>query len=342
MWAGIAASPSSSRRAFDYRWLKTLSWPVYVLQLGLLVLTLAIGDGVGNSARWITIGPFTFQFSELAKILMIIVLANYLASRQRRLDSLRTILGACVLVIPPLGAGHAPARPRDLARVRRDPRRDALDVGRQPEVAGGAGRRGHRDGPDRVDLHPARLPEGAPDARSSTRRRTSRTRATSSTSRRSRSARVAGSGGASRTGRRPRATSCRSRRPTSCSRSWPRSSGSSARWSLFVLFVAAALADPGRRLALARPVRDAVRVGHRLDDPVPARSSTSGMVMGIMPITGIPLPFVTHGGASLVSIAIGLGHPPEHQHPADARRVVTGSRASRSDRSPGAVDAHRR
>jgi rod shape determining protein RodA len=32
-----------------------------------------------------------------------------------------------------------------------------------------------------------------------------------------------------------------------------------------------------------------------------------GMVMGIMPITGIPLPFVTHGGASLVSIAVGLG-----------------------------------
>jgi len=32
-----------------------------------------------------------------------------------------------------------------------------------------------------------------------------------------------------------------------------------------------------------------------------------GMVMGIMPITGIPLPFVTHGGASLVSVAVGLG-----------------------------------
>ena len=32
-----------------------------------------------------------------------------------------------------------------------------------------------------------------------------------------------------------------------------------------------------------------------------------GMVIGIMPITGIPLPFITHGGASLVSLAIGLG-----------------------------------
>ena len=32
-----------------------------------------------------------------------------------------------------------------------------------------------------------------------------------------------------------------------------------------------------------------------------------GMVIGIMPITGIPLPFISHGGASLVSIAVGLG-----------------------------------
>jgi cell division protein FtsW (lipid II flippase) len=31
------------------------------------------------------------------------------------------------------------------------------------------------------------------------------------------------------------------------------------------------------------------------------------MVIGIMPITGIPLPFISHGGASLISIAVGLG-----------------------------------
>ena len=59
------------------------------MNLGLLVLTLAIGSGVGGSSRWVNIGPLTFQFSELAKILMIIVLATYLGNREGRLDSLR-------------------------------------------------------------------------------------------------------------------------------------------------------------------------------------------------------------------------------------------------------------
>ncbi len=102
MWTGIAVVFFILSTAFDYRWLKTLAWPIYVFQLGLLALTLAIGDGVGGSARWIALGPLTFQFSELAKILMIIVLANYLAARQGHLDSLPSILGACLLVGPPL------------------------------------------------------------------------------------------------------------------------------------------------------------------------------------------------------------------------------------------------
>jgi rod shape determining protein RodA len=101
MWTGIALIAFVVATAFDYKWLKTFAWPLYALQLGLLVLTLAIGTGVGGSARWVPIGPFQFQFSELAKILMIIVLANYLGARQGRLGSLPSILGACILVAPP-------------------------------------------------------------------------------------------------------------------------------------------------------------------------------------------------------------------------------------------------
>jgi rod shape determining protein RodA len=102
MWAAIAAVAFLLATAFDYKWLRTLSWPTYAFQLGLLVITLAFGDGIGNSARWITLGPLTLQFSELAKILMIIVLADYLARNHHKLDSLGSILGACVLVGPPL------------------------------------------------------------------------------------------------------------------------------------------------------------------------------------------------------------------------------------------------
>jgi rod shape determining protein RodA len=102
MWAGIAIVVFVVATAFDYRWLKTLAWPIYGIQLGLLVLTLAIGDGVGGSARWVSIGPLTFQFSEIAKILMIIVLASYLAAREGRLDSPVSLVGACLLVGPPL------------------------------------------------------------------------------------------------------------------------------------------------------------------------------------------------------------------------------------------------
>lgn len=102
MWAAIAAVVFVLAAAFDYHWLKTLAWPIYGVQLGLLVLTLLIGDGIGGSARWVEIGPLTFQFSEIAKILMIIVLASYLSSRGRGLDSLGSILGACLLVAPPL------------------------------------------------------------------------------------------------------------------------------------------------------------------------------------------------------------------------------------------------
>jgi rod shape determining protein RodA len=32
-----------------------------------------------------------------------------------------------------------------------------------------------------------------------------------------------------------------------------------------------------------------------------------GMVIGIMPVTGIPLPFITYGGSSLISLLFGLG-----------------------------------
>ena len=101
MWTGLALIAFVIATAFDYKWLKTFAWPLYLVQIGLLIATLGIGHGVGGSSRWISFGPFDFQFSELAKILMIVVLANYLGARQGRLTSLTSIIGAGLLVGPP-------------------------------------------------------------------------------------------------------------------------------------------------------------------------------------------------------------------------------------------------
>ncbi len=103
MWAGIAAVVFVVATAFDYKWLRTFAWPLYFFNLGLLVITLRFGQGTGDAegaARWITIGGFQFQFSELAKIIMIIVLANYLTSHQKTIKSIWTLIGAFVLVGP--------------------------------------------------------------------------------------------------------------------------------------------------------------------------------------------------------------------------------------------------
>jgi len=102
LWTGIALVVFTLAAAFDYHWLKTFSWPIYAIQLGLLALTLAFGTGVGGASRWINLAGLQFQFSELAKILMIVILANYLGARRGRLDSIWSILGACALVVPPL------------------------------------------------------------------------------------------------------------------------------------------------------------------------------------------------------------------------------------------------
>ena len=67
MWLSLGIMAFTLATAVDYRWLKTLAWPVYLANLGLLIATLALGTGIGGVSRWVNIFGLQFQFSEIAK-----------------------------------------------------------------------------------------------------------------------------------------------------------------------------------------------------------------------------------------------------------------------------------
>ncbi|SHE86347.1 rod shape determining protein RodA [Desulfofundulus australicus DSM 11792] len=65
---------------------------LYVFNLIMLVAVVFLGREALGAQRWISIGPFTFQPSEFAKLIMIITLASFLSAREGRLDRFRDLL----------------------------------------------------------------------------------------------------------------------------------------------------------------------------------------------------------------------------------------------------------
>jgi cell division protein FtsW len=65
---------------WDYRRLRALAPAFVLVSLGLLVAVLAIAPEVNGAKRWISIGPAVFQPSELAKLALAIWAAGYLST----------------------------------------------------------------------------------------------------------------------------------------------------------------------------------------------------------------------------------------------------------------------
>ncbi len=75
----------------DYRRWRKLAVPMLVVCVSLLVLVLVPGVGVkvNGARRWFALGPLHLQPSELAKIALVLFLANLLDRRVRRMDDWR-------------------------------------------------------------------------------------------------------------------------------------------------------------------------------------------------------------------------------------------------------------
>ena len=90
--------------AIDYHLLaEHIPW-LYVLAIGGLVYTLAMGHRVSGSKSWVALGPVTFQPSELIKIVVVVALARYLSElRSSRYMTFVQIAKACMICLVPMG-----------------------------------------------------------------------------------------------------------------------------------------------------------------------------------------------------------------------------------------------
>lgn len=77
--------------SFDYRRLKVASPFVYGIFLFFLMVVLFF-ERVMGSSRWISLGPIDFQPSEFCKLVLILVLANFFSDNKAEPDSLRSFM----------------------------------------------------------------------------------------------------------------------------------------------------------------------------------------------------------------------------------------------------------
>lgn len=88
--------------AINYRYIRTFAWAIYLGTLGLLGLVLVAGTTVSGATRWFYFGPFSLQPSELAKIGVIISLAAFIADRGEDMKDFKNYVGAGVVLAVPL------------------------------------------------------------------------------------------------------------------------------------------------------------------------------------------------------------------------------------------------
>ena len=88
VWVGLGIVALVVFTRIPYRLYRRFALPIFLVAVAGLVATMLIGDVRGGARRWIEVGPLTIQASEFAKIATVIVLAAVLAKKDRLLGSL--------------------------------------------------------------------------------------------------------------------------------------------------------------------------------------------------------------------------------------------------------------
>lgn len=85
----------------DYVWILNLQWLLYALTVGLLLVVRFFGKDVNGATRWIDLGFTTFQPSELAKILLVLFFAKFIMKHEGEMKKPLTIIKTLGLLAVP-------------------------------------------------------------------------------------------------------------------------------------------------------------------------------------------------------------------------------------------------
>lgn len=85
----------------DYRVFRALFWPLCLGNGALLLAVLVLGRTSGGAQRWLNLGFLPFQPSELGKLLVILTLARVLADLDERITTLRAVLLSLLVAAAP-------------------------------------------------------------------------------------------------------------------------------------------------------------------------------------------------------------------------------------------------
>lgn len=102
-WIGVGLAGMAVAALLDYNDLRPLSRLIYLGNLGLLAAVLAAGRTAFGHQSWLALGPFQFQPSETAKLALILTLADHLARREAPVRRLRHLFWPLVHVAVPMG-----------------------------------------------------------------------------------------------------------------------------------------------------------------------------------------------------------------------------------------------
>jgi rod shape determining protein RodA len=83
-WLGLGFVMMILFFSIDYQWLERFAYPAYIVGLLLLLAVLFHGKTVSGSKRWLDLGVVVAQPSELMKPLLVIALARYFSKQEKR------------------------------------------------------------------------------------------------------------------------------------------------------------------------------------------------------------------------------------------------------------------